>query len=634
MDKRTLWLGSVILVNLSFSQLFGAAVEISRIWPNKLLYKQKEDVQIEVKVKNDTDTQQSINLSVYLIKELDNSEKIIEQNITLSGLEEKRVEVTWNAGDNEYGFECKAVIKDKEKKIIDEKSEYFMVCNNAWRVGQTFDFHDTFILEEYYLKEVIPELRKNYLSVWEYFSPWPCNFSDLTPETEEWFSGQNGYHESKSAFKKIVEECHRNGIAVVVYVNNGISGLSGTEFLRQHPEWATFGEDGQLSIWAVESKNIELLRRYYQKLKRGEKDKEFYQMREELEKVKETWQVGAMFGILLSPVNTLDLNTVKHATDEIIKSAKEFGYDGVRFDGEYLVGAGVDPLKGETLTFNYRGESLKKDYAEADRISLRNMQYFKKRVKKELPDFIFGYNYGMWYKGNLCGELLPNTFKECANDGMKLLEVINQSHLPTSTTHLWEKFREKVIEEREYTRQAKGYFYMGFFWGGSPSPIYWKHLMAITFASNSHLAADYHEKRPYYQFVTRYSGFLYDPKIEWVKEKVEEKVKIFSERPIWWKEYLYEKKTDKNLYTILHLLNPPASPEVLKEMNLPPPLQKDIVAKITIPKGYQPEKVYLLSPDIKPISLPLKFKEDKGWIEIEVPTLEYWDIVVTEWGEK
>jgi hypothetical protein len=66
----------------------------------------------------------------------------------------------------------------------------------------------------------------------------------MTPDTEEWYSGQTQYRGTKAGYKMMIDEAHRVGIKVLSYCHAGGGGIAGLENYLRHPEIFATGNEG------------------------------------------------------------------------------------------------------------------------------------------------------------------------------------------------------------------------------------------------------------------------------------------------------------------------------------------------------------------------------------------------------
>ena len=606
-----------------------AAVKIDRVWPEKLVYKPGATARIAVTLTNPGKASDRARLRVAVIRRLDTTDVVHDRVETVAAGKTRVVELSCPVRE-EYGYEVRAELLGPDGSPRQSASEYFAVVRNAYKIGNYYTLPlDSFGSDDYFTKHLVPALRKNYVVIMEWFSGMPCGLSRFAPETDEYFSGQSGYHESRETRKRLFAEMHKHGMTVVAYVLAAASGRSGTELARRHPEWFLYRANGQIRAEAVGMANLNLLDQFLRTVRASRPDVD---LRKRIDRAKHGL-LNHPFGLMLTGVNTLDFDLIKYATDRVIEGKEVMGYDGVRFDGHYIVSGtrDPDPLKKGRQAYDVLGRPAGAgDEAKNDELSLRNMKHFRETILEKYPDFIFGYNYGT--VGNIVRWQGPRTQRYIIPDSYQLLEEINQITSPTYPAHRWEKFVEYIQRDREYTRRLGGYYYIGFFTSGNP--IFNAHLVSLSAASQAHLACPWQDKRPWYQFLLRYSYYLYDLGLQPVDPgKTAELARVPD--GIWWKHFVWQRKRKDGAETIVHLINPPVEPVATGKETKKPAVKRNVTVSLKVPAGMKPGRVFCLVPPVDTqlhrLGRKLPFTTRDGWVEFTVPELVWWNVLVAEW---
>ena len=76
----------------------------------------------------------------------------------------------------------------------------------------------------------------------------PSDFGYGAPKENQWLSGQCQYQVNKAALIAQIGYYKNLGVKSTTYVNPIACGQAGYEILRRHPEWATYGENGQYIV--------------------------------------------------------------------------------------------------------------------------------------------------------------------------------------------------------------------------------------------------------------------------------------------------------------------------------------------------------------------------------------------------
>jgi hypothetical protein len=115
-----------------------------------------------------------------------------------------------------------------------------------------------------------------------------------------------------------------------------------------------------------------------------------------------------------------------------------------------------------------------------------------------------------------------------------------------------------------------------------------------------------------------------------------EQLKISSPRPVFFPErFLFTRDLGQGRRdTVLHLINDPGKPYLYFAENNYPPVQENIVVSLRVPAGMTAKAAWSLSPETWPMERPLEVQPGKpGWIQLTVPRLALWDVLVVSWGK-
>ncbi len=239
----------------------------------------------------------------------------------------------------------------------------------------------------------IPSVRDAGAVVTEYFFWGPDDFGNLTPDEAQWFSGQGNYLITQADVHAVIDAAHANGLAAVTYGKNIMSttGLQvnrdGAELTRRHPEWAQWMCSGEPK-WAFDVSRYRM---------------SFDQVREQVQLKGKGWS-----GWNLVAVNCGDKDAVQFGADEIVRSAKKYGWDGIRFDDHFTMESVFNGGVNFDGSIYERGEDF-------EALTERNNQIMIDTARVYSPHFLLGYNYGTTYHGR--GVRYPDAFAQTCRDG-------------------------------------------------------------------------------------------------------------------------------------------------------------------------------------------------------------------------
>jgi len=603
------------------------SVLVERVWPRLLRYKPGETVQVEVAISSRAAAPLKVTYDIYVLSGLHARHQVKAGSAALAPNGRKEFVLDWKPGKVRFGCEVVCEVRDEAgRELLDRKGEVFFVARNPYQVGQKSGFAlrswEDALPER--LARAVFDWRYDYLPLTEIMGIAPDNFSKWVPETDKWFAGQGSaaYRNSRELVLEVVRRCHEQGIAIVPYINSAISGVYGTEFARQHPEWVLYDQRGQFT-GGVETRILELMQQFYRRYPESLEDKQLVQNLLKPDR-------GA--GLQICAVNNAVKEAVQFSVERVIEGVKVFGFDGLRFDGHYQVAAASDPAAlGVPQQCDYKGDPPVPDSQTADRLSARNTRMMKERIWREFPDFVFGYNWGHPYEKY--GHTRPLDYAECAKDGgMILWESINHLYQPYSQWHLWKEAADTIADEVDHPKRYGGFLNVGWFHWWLASDVFGKHLFPIICAARAHLsgAGSPRIPRSYYRFAARYCGLLYDLNVnrapEWAK-RIE-----LSQPRVWWRKYVYQRRQpDGSKQVIVHLLNPPVEEKVdIHTERVPEPV-RHLVVKVGLEGGRKPTGIYWLSPDEPVQSQRLEFRSAGGqMIQVDVPDLKFWGVLVME----
>lgn len=634
------WPGQVPLsvASLTVAPLAQPPVLIWRVWPQKITVRPNDDQTFIVSVAEGAGQEQkTYRLRVECVRDLDTVVPVADQPLSLMPWEKKEVAVKWNVGKPQYGYEVRATVLDLGRKPVDTGREWFLVSDNSFKTRLTGGFNFSFLdPSPGALDWGITECRKKYLTCFEMYAWSPGMFCNLYPRREFWAAGQvSEWRYNRTILKNILAELHRNGISAISYDACWFCGAPGMETARQHPEWLQYNRAGRpvggldTSVWDIVGEDDRLV--------------PLVPFSGELRNNASAWPV--------------DDKLMERAAEEIILIGRELGFVGVRWDGHPMIWASPEEkaIPGTSLgtgIWRYDGKPLRDLVKDYDAQSLHNMQFIKRRVARQFPNFEWGYNWG--YDITVTG--LPKTWRECVTNGGVWVEGgFRTGDLgPADPKNTWEKFLEACFLSSQLVIRSGGYPIHGSFFETVPSMM--RHLYILSVANGGHPNINDGDNvlRDYYRFTLRYAQYVYDPNIEpwWGKPKVKvtgwctyedemapkippvsEEAIVTSSRPIIWERLLFHRRTSATtMDTILHLVNAPNKPYMdFTDMD-DPPVQENVKVAVRVPAGMKLDKAWCLSPDREPMGEALVAHPSRaGWIGVTVPRLEYWDVVVFAW---
>lgn len=437
----------------------------------------------------------------------------------------------------------------------------------------------------------------------EIFCGQPSEFSGLKTDWDQWVSMQGRYRRSKSAIRAFTAAAHRLGMKVMLYNNATPSGWVGTSWARKHPEWLSYNYMGHMRAdLAVE--DIDKMKSWHETM---------------------TPHQTTFFHPLY--LNFHDPNLTKFGCDQMLSASDDLGYDGVRFDGHWVIGdvwggIGYD-LQGRRPN---RGKSL-------DEVSTRVLREMKRHVWKQKPDFLFGFNYGKNYEQG--GVRNPDAYRMACSDGGMILWEGSTFEDDFSDWRVGAlKLRQNALRVHQNGGIHYGQAHMLHVDVFSRNDFALRYLFITNFAATSHIYAGVYPEHPhyrpiqglYYRFALRYGDLLFDENLRPVlhPEHLLSVASTEKESPdLWWKPYTYKRQLKDKYQIITHLVNIPVSG--VNKTNSTPDKQPAPIRDVRITFADKPSRVFLLDPEATKWRQPLESSRS-----ITIPELKAWKILVQE----
>jgi hypothetical protein len=593
---------------------------VATIWPGKILYYRNENAKGFVVVYNGTNQNKTIILKCFLESGIDNIRPLKTEKLTLFPGERLQVPVKWNTGAQEFGFALVGALYDWNGKKISENRQYFSVADNLWKVGITENSRytgpyygytanvDTFAQ----IREFVQNLKKqlampfepvywNYANYGEFYAWSPDDFFDLAPNRSEWYSGTGNYTVTKQWLKLTIEMMHRRGIRATMYVNPFSCGYWGDKVLQKHPDWFVYNKKGQVEIGSYYEKKLEVGEAV------GPKSPWYLQLSD--------------YALTLSP----DISTmapIKAQVEQIIKSQKMFGWDGVRFDNSVYSAYG----------YNFYGHKIAKNREQTNQMEVKAWEYMRNALWKKFGHrFVIGDNFDYYLRNSH-----PAAWKEACKNGQLLMnEMPRDSWDSQSPWNKWSDFLTYFNNVGNIVDKLGGYpLIIGF---DKEYPVDHLYLNIFTYASRLHpYSYQYNSDNlpfgNYAQFVTRYSALIWD--IHRIKSlsNPDKIIEVKSNKSVWWKRLVCVRlsKSGKPQY-IINLINPPVQKKIYTDPTNRVPFPINNIQVILKEKpGEKISNAFLLSAEPVTHMKKLHITSGNGYVSVTIPKLYFWSILVLE----
>ncbi len=504
-----------LLLQLGLTAWCGT-LSVTRVWPEHICYKPGETARIDVWVTNGGAATATATVTLTILHGLNEAEELPGQTLTIPA--GKITVVTFSypiPRSRKWGHEALATVSGFAGAVQASGYEYFTVGSNPWEVGH---YSTLFWIRDGKKNgridnEILPRFRKLYITTIEGYSWQPSVFDGLAPGIDVWRSGQGGYMESKEDWQYLVQRAHANGMAVVTYIQYISYGPYGMDFVRKHPEWLNYGDDGRPNAWFTVDK--------------------LAQLRENPE-ADVTDSGGVSTGLF--PPGTPEVG--EYWIDQMAKSKEMFGWDGFRSDG----------TPGPTAGHDYTGklEQLK----DQDAASAQFIKHIRTSLSTRFPEFKFGWNWQIFDPdGNDIGR--KQTDAQIPNSYM-LWESFNGAGQPSSVLHNWKRAAHDLQRETGYIREHGGFSHAGWM----PSNRY---LEAVASACGTQMDCWGDAKYQQYRaFEFRWSEFIWDNALRYVRPGGSA-VRVEAPASLWWQDFVHTRSLPNGgKRLIVHLLNMPA----------------------------------------------------------------------------
>jgi len=517
--------------------------------------------------------------------------------------------------------------------LLDKKEAFFSITDNTWKVARdslACFFARNLDVEVYndrpdyqgFLDFKAGLADRSYYANYLEFAAAPDDYFELVPaegSPELWRNGTFGYLMTRRGLKAMVEAIHEAGLKAVLYLNPYSAGRRAIEMFQKHPDWFTYDRTGAPKI-SFGHQQMALLREG--KIASAYAD----------------WVSGPYANINFANHQVVDV-----LIDQLVKTAKDYGFDGTRFDNTCIY---VNPDD-----YDYQGHPVAKSRQEAGEKTVWALEHMRERLTKEVgPQYLVGHNFG--YSAH---DWIPAPgWQHVAAKGWMVMEEITgpalgYSELPGAPrTRPWTDCVETLRLARNAAWAQGGHYQMIVFGNhdvpdpnpADPAhPAYttaeasWEYQNLLAMASGVHPMNDnpYGRVKSFNRFVARYSALVYDNTMRPV-EKPGTQIAVHSDRPLWWRDFVYVRKGDQGqIQTVMHLINPPLYPMHANPKNeLPSPVES-VPMLVNIPPRCTFLRAVLLEPEKEEALTVLPATTAGGKVRVVVPKVDLWSVVVFEW---
>ncbi len=510
---------------LTCSLLDPPAVQLLRVWPNKLLYRLDEAGVAEVTLRNDAGEARRVRLTV-----------AVESGLADRAVTHDR-EIVVNPGTQvipvalppqpEYGHAVIAEVRQGEA-LIGRATEYFYATNRPLHVGH---YGGLGTGEGYGCEsaaEAIMAHRRHYFPLLEVMFWAPCDMSQLAPPPgkERWWSGQTGKLGSVQKYQEYTRIAHEHGMSVVAYtVYGNVFGWRIFELGRAHPDWLDwYGTKPSYRVG-----DMAVLRQ--------EDDAELETRGADIEPT-------SMCAFLIAG----NPRALQWHGDQLAAGIATFDFDGYRYDDWMSYGRTMVDLLGRKAPFN--GWTNPTMYA-----------YLRGRIRGAKPEAIFGHNM-QWNQEERPDPMrgIPAEYTEAVRDGGMALQE-DWSNRAFTNRARWEEWAKRTLRAGTQIARYGGeqYVITDVADDSGAHAVDRNYLIALEMAGGCHIAYGVQEEQaPYMRLACRYSDLLYGDNRHCPPP--DETLRVMDGGKLWWRDYVRYRAVapGKRVYYV-HLFNPPVT---------------------------------------------------------------------------
>ena len=553
-------------------------IEILRVLPNKVRYLPGEQGRVQVTLRNNSITEQAAEVAGDMVQELARVTPLAPQKVTLPARKETAVEILFTAPTHEYGAAVR-VRALQDGAVRAQAQDAFAVARSVWPVaiGAHLTMMDMSGRPWQDPPKDIKIARERYFNWWEKMFWPPDDWGDMTPTGESWFSGQGGRYEVKKVLKEFTALARSNGIASVTYGKSTGGGPAGWEIARQHPDWFTEDAAGRI----VGTYDTDLFARW-DSLPRYE---------------------GRPWHYLYPNLSRLD--ALDHGIDEILNSALDYGWDGVRFDGDFT-------------------------WVASDAVAARNQRRMKERIWAKLPDFVFGFNEGFGPADSDPATWSHGLREGLAGGGHWMNEGVGNNDFGYASNGRYTSFRaywEHESAGADRLRQIGASYHFIYYLPKESRGLY-KFILGTSAGAHPVYgeSADAPGCTNWGRFLTRWSAFVWDVNL---RNASNAEAQVSSAAPLW--HAVKTRVADAGTaMTVVHLIVPPSTDDCHDPKVQVGPPAAQVAVRVRVPAGETVVRAAAIAPEQPDEALDLPVTREGEWVAVTVPSVKTWTMLVIE----
>ena len=598
------------------------AVTITKIEPNYHRYDENDDAGARATIVNMTSETKMGTLIALMHGDLDTAREVARKECSIEPGAKQVWNFDYNVGPDEYGRGIEVRFVDESGSLIDTWQEFYHVTRE-W-------------------------LRVQVMGRYGCWSQWtvqtePSAFGVHTVDVElyespdgNWRIGTQSHRQKPISYRK------KYNYRWAFYQNNAFSGKVGYDQMRRKPQHVMYDENGQFAVDPVYGgwpDPMELASPVEIGPKRV---------------VKKPYLDRGYTGWQHASANFASPKAVEYGARCITNYADEMQLDGVFLDALAVARKGYD----------YNGNpTLPEKKQEIARLNALVADAYMRTLKKDDPYF------GTWFNFSVqviehqrhFGQMESTLGSGVDVGGVDVSdEWIRAITGWKNTMFLWELqgtlkkgrsldcypdlFLTQLLKNRDYIVQKYGSAaIVGYILmpvddkDPGPTNFAWptiNYFMAVLTASQHHITSWARPSfDPALQFMTRYSRFLWARDIKAVPvDEMEKTMELKTPENLWWKQLVYERKTENGRDLIIHLVRiPPTEKWDLDLAEEPKPLEG---AELTVDIGSaelataHAMRPYYFEEEQQPVEKVLEPTIKDGKATVEIPPFRYHSMVV------
>jgi hypothetical protein len=591
-----------------------ATLTVRQVLPQKAWLRPGDEQVFHVWLHNRTGADAKGELRLRVMHGLTSVVQVAAQPVELAAGKYAVVDVPWRPAKGQDLWGCRVVAElAADGAVRSQADEVFSVHENPWAVmnfGGPNRERNPYRQRPYYRNFV----ESFGVTPGDSVEPWPID-ANLP-----YFTGMSNYLTHVDHQRYLVQHNRTVGVASFMYLCGNGSGLPVQECYQQHPEW--FGDRIR---WSDQAEDL---------------------ARDNRKRMLDIWNADGQFDF--KQFNDLHLEAlpngwfdefVRRMTDGIVRNMTYIGYDGVRWD----TSGGVNVMSYTRMGVKAGTGETAKDAA----LSAERMRKLRADVRKVAPQYTEGFNgtpAGLEVGFQRRGEKTPDVdshpaFRAALEGGGSLMdEGWLGAIIYTDPRNVIKDYFWAARNECDGARRVGGFFHTFTpMRDGTPyfssSIIY--HCLLVMLAGAQYpgpWACTPGSDTGMAQFATRFSEFLWDNKLMWLRD-AGKLVRVDCPTELWFDETaVWRDLPDGRRRYVIPIVNPPTFDRFLRDRfgELPEPVKTPFTVEVMLPAGFTGAKAWMLSAEPTTAVVPLKATVGAEAVSFQVPGLTIYRVIVVE----